>query len=175
MSMMPTHDPRPPSYREDQNAIWREIRALWQLARKSAGVLSNRSPTPAVSSQIGAAAHPGTSPELARSDHRHAVLNEVLFSHAGPPQARPSPPYRVLGLQMTIIEVHVTAGSAGSTSSIFNVEVNGTNKVTVVLGSNARTAQVTGLDVALQKGDLVTVTVQPGNNASDTVVHVLMG
>lgn len=82
MPLIPNHDPRPPSYAKDKEAIWREIRALWQLNRQArvstagaqgssgaASGLSDAIPKPVVYTVEEVVA--GTGSAASRDDHTH--------------------------------------------------------------------------------------------------------
>jgi hypothetical protein len=79
MPLMPQGAPVPGSYRRDQDALWREIRALWQKARKGMTPLSNRMPEQG-------APHPGIGEEVSRWDHKHGAGGTQVFVQPDEPE-----------------------------------------------------------------------------------------
>lgn len=128
MPLFPTTDPVPASYRRDVDAIWKDIRALWQFSRNQAAQKTK------------------TDREFVFSHSATPVANEV------------SPPYKVREPGRSVVRrMDVSARVPGSTLSEIELRKNGAKIVSLQLPSGSNTAVADGRSEIVVEGDLITV------------------
>ena len=101
---------------------------------------------------------------------------EIVFSHPGTPTTATSASYLISDFDATLHRIIVTAGTAGSTNSVFDLKVNGTVVHQFTLESGDTKDSDIGLGIEVEEWDTISIACSTiGTGLSDVAVIVRYG